>query len=537
VAVRNRGLAGVGFFALLTVAHTWPLATAPGLLSRNDNADAMLNEWILAWIAHVLPRDPLALFHANIFHPEPRTLAFSEHLFVPGLLAAPLLWAGASPVLAHNLVLLAGMVLTGWTTSLVLTRWTGSAWAGLLAGSIAIFNTHTLTRMAHVQAMHLAFLPLALLALDRVLAQPRVRHGLALAAWFTLQALCSGYMLVLTAVALVCGAAARAREWLAAVAARRVVPFAALAAGLAGAACLPFLLPYAAVRSEQGLTRSLAEVALYSADWRDWLTSAGRLHYGLWSHRFYDGTDALFPGVVPLLLAGVAVASGLAWRDPRARMLLVIGIAGLVLSFGPAFPPYAWLHGALPLLQGIRGAARFGYLAIFATAGLAAYGLALLERTAGTRGHRRLVLVLCCLVAVHAEAWRAPMGLVRFDGIPAIYDRLAEERGAVVVEFPFPSPERVADNAPYVLASTRHFHPLVNGYSGFTPPGYARRATALVGFPDDESLGELQALGVTHVVVHEARDPALAARVAQSPHLQVFAAARGIHIYRLRLGE
>jgi hypothetical protein len=537
VALRHRGLAGVAFFVVLTVAHTWPLATAPGVLSRNDNADTMLNEWILAWIAHALPRDPLALFQANIFHPEPHALAFSEHLFVPGLMAAPLLWAGASPVLAHNLVLLAGMVLTGWTTSLVLARWTGSAGAGLVAGSIAIFNTHTLTRIAHVQAMHLAFLPLALLALDEVLARPRMRHALALAAWFTLQALCSGYMLVLTAVALACGALARVGEWVGRHRARQILPLLLLAAGVAGLACLPFLLPYAAVRTEQGLTRSLAEVASYSADWRDWLTTAGRLHFAAWSHRFYDSTDALFPGVVPLMLASVAIGSGAALRDPRARMLLVIAVAGFALSFGPAFPPYAWLYEALPLLQGIRGAARFGYLTIFAVAGLAAYGLARLQRRAGPGRHGAIVLAVLCLVAVNAESWRAPIGLVRFEGIPAIYDRLAGERHAVVAEMPFPHPDRVADNAPYVLASTRHFHPLVNGYSGFTPQGYVRRAAALADFPDDRSIGELQRLGVTHVVVHDERDPMLAARAAQWPQLQPFVEERGLRIYRLDPAE
>ena len=62
---------------MLAVAHTWPLATAPGRLSRNDNGDTVLNEWTLAWVAHQAWRDPLHLFYANIFYPERLTLAFS----------------------------------------------------------------------------------------------------------------------------------------------------------------------------------------------------------------------------------------------------------------------------------------------------------------------------------------------------------------------------------------------------------------------------------------------------------------------------
>ena len=99
---------------LLAIVHTWPLATAPGTLSRNDNGDAQLNEWIMAWVAHQLPRAPARLFNANIFYPARDTLAFSEPLIVPGLMGAPMAWLGGSPVLVFNLVLILGFALTAW---------------------------------------------------------------------------------------------------------------------------------------------------------------------------------------------------------------------------------------------------------------------------------------------------------------------------------------------------------------------------------------------------------------------------------------
>ena len=68
-------LAAFALFALLSVVHTWPLVTAPARLSRNDNADAVLNEWIVAWVAHQAPSDPRHLFDANIFFPDRHTLA------------------------------------------------------------------------------------------------------------------------------------------------------------------------------------------------------------------------------------------------------------------------------------------------------------------------------------------------------------------------------------------------------------------------------------------------------------------------------
>src|SRR5262245_63963006 len=94
-------LGALALFVVLAIGHTWPLASAPATLSRNDTADTVLHEWTLAWVVHQLPRDPLHLFDANIFYPERNTLSYSDHLFLQSVMAAPILWAGGSPVLAY----------------------------------------------------------------------------------------------------------------------------------------------------------------------------------------------------------------------------------------------------------------------------------------------------------------------------------------------------------------------------------------------------------------------------------------------------
>jgi hypothetical protein len=127
-----RPLVALAAFALLAIAHTWPLARNPAHLSRNDNADTLLNTWVIAWVAHQLPREPLHLFDAPIFYPQRLTLGYTEAMIVQGVMAAPILAAGGSPVLAYNLVLIAGMALTGWAFCLLVWRWTGS-WAAFRA--------------------------------------------------------------------------------------------------------------------------------------------------------------------------------------------------------------------------------------------------------------------------------------------------------------------------------------------------------------------------------------------------------------------
>ena len=524
-------IVSLSLFVVLAILHTWPLASDPARLSRNDNGDTMLNEWTLAWFAHQAPRDPLHLYEANIFYPERHTLAYSEAMIVQSAIGAPIRWLGAGPVLVYNLVLLAGFVLTGWTMSLVIAKWTGDWIAGLASGILVGFNAHTLTRLPHLQAHHVEFLPLALFALDRLLRQPSARHAISLALWFTLQALTSVYLLVFAAVAMIAATLARPEDWWG----RRsfaVCRQALLAAGIAGAILLPFLLPYWHLYQEQGLSRSLGEVRMFSASWTDYLMTPGRLHYAWWSHRFARGT-ALFPGFVGLVLTGLAIWRGRALRNQRARMCLAAGICGVLLSFGPKLPGYALLYEFVPPLHAIRAAARFGYLGIVAVAMVAGFGLADLRRRLPGRVARPLSVLVLVLAAL--EPFAAPLGLKRAADIPPIYGQLRSVQGAIAVEMPFPNPRAVFVNAQYMLNSTAHWKPILNGYSGFVPGSYRVHFELVSGFPDATSIAALQARGVTHVFVHLDRYGADAIRqIEMTAALRKMAQEGAVALYRLQ---
>ena len=197
----------------LAVVHTWPLAREPGTLCRNDNSDAQVLEWIVAWVAHQLPRDPLNLFQGNIFYPARDSLAFSEPMIVPAVMAGPALWLGGSAVLAFNLLILIGFTLTAFATYAVMYAWTRDRLASLLAGSLFAFNAHSLTHLVHVQALHAYGLPMTLLLTDGVIGAPRARTAVALGACMAMMAYTSGYLalfgLLMTAVAV----AVTVRRW------------------------------------------------------------------------------------------------------------------------------------------------------------------------------------------------------------------------------------------------------------------------------------------------------------------------------------
>jgi hypothetical protein len=495
----RRAAAALLLSAGLAVVHTWPLARDVAGQSRLDNADTALNTWIVAWVAHQLPRDPMRVFDAPIFHPERRTLAYSEHLLAQGAMAWPLRAAGLSPTATFNLLVMAGFALSAWAMWRLVAAWTGDEVAGAVAGCAFAFNAHLLTRFAHLQALHAEFVPVVLLAVDRLATTARRRDAGLLALGLALVGLTSVYLLVFTAAAAVVGLAARFPEWRPRW--RATLGPAATGVALGALSLAPVLWPYWQVNREIGLERTLADAAQYSATWQDYLSTGGRLHHSLWSHRFLPGNDALFPGLTVLTLAAVACLSRRADRG-RVRMLAAIALAGVVLSLGPAVPLYGWLFDALAPLRAIRVASRWGVLWLTGLAALAGLGAAALRSRVSRPARLVLAGVLPALVTL--EAARTPMAFTQTPPIPPVYARLATLPRAVILEFPiFPGPHFNL-NAPYLLGQTAHFHPLVAGYSGFASPAFTDRVTTLSGFPDERAHALITTLGITHVVLHVA---------------------------------
>jgi hypothetical protein len=187
-------------------------------------------------------------------------------------------------------------------------------------------------------------------------------------------------------------------------------------------------------------------------------------------------------------------------------------------------------------MQGLRAAARFGNLFLLGMSGLAGYGLSAARHRIPAR---RAALVVSILVVVaNLESLRAPLFYSRFEGIPAIYSLLAHEPGPVVlVEVPFYPAQAFFENGPYVLNSTAHWRPLMNGYSGYVPETYRRYAAQFWYFPRDYAIDAMRNAGATHVMIHPEKfgpevDDMWRA-VEASPYLERIALSPGGVLYRL----
>ena len=420
----------------------------------------------------------------------------------------------------------------------VVATWTNDRMAALLSGSLLAFNAHTLTRLPHLQAIFAVGLPLALWAFDRLVQRGQTRHAVWLALSVLMCALTSGHLAVFTFFALSAALVARPEVWWR-FQNRTVLLKLTIAAAVTLVATLVILWPYQLLHSQEDFQRPLD--GLIAATPMTYLSTAANMHYNWWSNQIFRVVteETLFPGFTAIVLSVAAFALSPRAISTAGRMLLAIGTVGFVMSLGMSTPVYAWFYELVPPVAGIRVAARFGFLTILAVAGLAGLGLAKLR-------HRwpsplMTIVSIGALAVASLEALHAPMPYIPYEGIPSIYQPIAAdpEPGAVL-DLPFYDGLSAHRNAPYMLATTSHWKPLVNGYSGHKPANFDQTVRRMNNFPASETIEALRALGVRYVVVHvndyrsKDRVRKLITDAARNSSLRLVAATDEHRLYRIR---
>src|SRR4051812_25899231 len=122
----------------MAVAVTWPLVTKLGHVGH-DAFDPRFQAWTIDWVQHKLA-SPGSLFDANIFAPEPHTLAYSDSLLGIAIPMLPFRWLGVSPIGQLNIALLLSFATTfasGYLFGRVVTR---SIVVGALTGVAFAFG-------------------------------------------------------------------------------------------------------------------------------------------------------------------------------------------------------------------------------------------------------------------------------------------------------------------------------------------------------------------------------------------------------------
>jgi hypothetical protein len=547
-------------YTAIAVVMTWPLVTRLGREIASDLGDPVFNSWVMMWTGgQVLAAlgghwNAFHLYwHGNIFAPEPLSIAYSEHLTPQMLQILPLYAATGNIVLCYNLLFLSTFVLAGFGTYLLVRDLTGRPLGAFLAGLAFAFAPYRISQYSHLQVLSTYWMPLTLFGLHRYfrlcaercgetstkleersrVAMRRTRPLVGGAAALALQNLsCGYYMLFFVPFAAAYSLFEMTRRGLL----RDVRTWASLGAALLGVAIVtwPFVSPYLEVRRAADVgVRTRDEVVQFSADVQAFGTAPEPSR--LWGERvrvYPKGEGEGFPGFAILALAVAGLLSGrvrASGQRTRADAIFfgLAALAGGVLAFGPvirfggqdiATGPYALLFTYVPGFDGVRVPARYLMIVALFLAILAGFGAAaLVARRSG------VALAAVAAAVMLAESWVAPMPTnvrmapygfeltprqLRMGGdISPIYQWARDAPGKIVlIEFPFAEP---AYDILATFYAGQHRRPLVNGYSGFFPEAYLRRATFLRKIPSDleAATKALRSSGATHAIVHEGAIP------------------------------
>jgi hypothetical protein len=503
----------------LTLCLAFPLTVHPASRVLQASPDAKLFMWMLAWDTHAFTHQPLAIFDANIYYPERHTLAYSENLIGSAVVAAPVLWLTGNPVLAMNLVALLSCVLCGFG-AYRLARQAGIGEAGaLLTGVVFAFAPPRFFRLSQLHLTTVQWVPFGLASLHAYLDSGRRRDLRLTIGWFTVQALTSGHGAVFFIVCTAALAAYRAATG------DKIAPLRRMRdAGWPGLALLaPVLLigaPYLTVQREMGLRRTLDN---WSVSWTSFAASPTHIHAWLLSlipaARINERADAfLFPGFFPILLALAGIwtltrdrtaAPDAPPNRPSIRRTTVfytlLTLVGLWLSVGRPiglWPLVYWLPG----MNFIRVPSRFMVVTVLGVAMLGGVGFEWLAAPFDAR--RRRVLALVIGAALVGEFAAAPLDTEAFAVDPPPIDRWldGQPKPFAIAEVPLGNPRQLGPwerrHTEFMLHATAHWQKTVEGYSGIRPPLLATLYEQLTTFPDEHSIGALDNLGVTYIVVH-----------------------------------
>ena len=502
------------FYFLLATIATYPL-----ILKAADHVfgqgGPMLNIWAMAWVNHQLPQDAWHLFGGNVFYPYPRTLAFSEHLFVPALMASPWIAVTGNPVLAYNMVAFLTLALAGLGMYLFCRELTNHPVASFVGGLLYAYSTWNINELSRIQILSNQWFPFLLWALVRFFRQPGQKTAFMAGLASVLQALsCMYWALYLPFVVL---PALVVLQWRHDLPWRKLLP---LGWNLAGAALLTalFAIPYVQNSRTFEFTRDPPNPV--PIDRYLQVNRENFLYQNVLGTARVNENAAHFLGFMAMLLGTVGLFAKGASPDNGVRLyrplFIVFIVAGFFLSLGHeirwgnhriAPGPYAALYEWVPGFRNVRYPERFSILLLLGLAPMVASALTLLPRNLSRMGVPLLGGFLFLEhLSVPLDLTHLPTG----DAMPSVYRWIAEDHDiGVIAEVPSTRYLGERWDMDGMYYSTVHWRRTLQGWSSFNPPIFNTIRWRMFHFPEEETVTLLEKLGVDAIVVRPEADDSL----------------------------
>jgi hypothetical protein len=482
----------LGYYVLaligLCLLPLWPQLR--DLTAVPDAGDPYFSAWRLAWVAHQIVTAPSHLFDANIFYPAPLALAYSDATLLPGVVAAPFVWAGANPLVVANVLFVSAFPLAGLAFFFAARRLTNDTQASFIAGLLGGLAPFHFEHYSHFELQFFFWVPLALVALMNVLATARVSAGIVLGLLVAGQCLTSMYFGSMLLTYMVPFGLVMVVGWQ--VGPSRPARALFVSATIVATTVAILGAPYLQSRSERR-EWSVEYLKIFSAVPADYLQSNSQsATYRTLLRNDPQAERQLFPGAAPLALGLMALVPPV---PVPAAALLAAGTLAADWSLGVNGVTHRFLYRWLAPYRSMRVPARFAVLVASSLILLSAYGARRLLRIARSP-HARAALFAAVIALVLVDVWPVLTLRSYFPSKPPIYADVNSKM--ILAEFPM----ELGRNIAYAYFSTAHWARLVNGYSGSIPKSYEYVEALMDEFPSADSLEALRHHGVTHITVN-----------------------------------
>jgi len=464
----------LALFAFFVIAAGIVLRPLPFQLSDSIPAgsDPPHHLYILNWLLdHGLSSDR---FEGKMFHPARRAVLRSDLSMGTVVLLAPLAPVVEEPLVRFNLATWLSLAFSGWAFCLLARSWTQSVLSGIFAGLTAVMGSHQSLHYVHLNLLSVGWLPLFLLALDKLLA--RGSPGLATLAGisFALVASSSGYYGVAASVIAVIFFARRSSL--------SALKWGALAALLAALLLAPYLIAYAGLHAEESLVRTSRELAKGSWTLAD--TGSRTLLHRLWNPA---AGEPLFPGFAVLGLCALAL-----WRGGERERTL--GLCVLVLFWLGLGEPGGLYHliATLPPFSSMRHPETLTAVGVMLLSVLGAFGLSGIEKSRRALAWSFLALGAAETVAPPNDFFKVP------PGVPPVYEAFLKLPPGPVLDVP------PYEATPLIWAARRDFE-TVNGGGAFIPALTNHLETTIQNHWLTDSYQPIDQTKATHFLLNETR--------------------------------
>lgn len=475
--------------AMLVTASvvTWPLILhldeALPLGTEQEVTVPLFNAWTLWWVKDRAAEGFGKFWQAPIFFPTEGSFTFSEPQPLTGLLVSILWNLFDSPFAVYNFAILICLALNGvfaYRLALALRIPSGPA---LIGGMLMIGLPITQKLLGVLPLIPFFGILWALEGFIRFGRDGSMRMAVWAGAGLLVQLFISQQLTLLFGLfALPAGLLALSQ--------RGFAPLSILKLGSVGLAVIVITGWYAwypiEVHQSLALTRPDSLIQNLSAHLSDYVSKPLSSFFSFPPREdLHTDTGGLFPGFMLMILAGWGALVGLQQRESRAWTWYFLGTAGcaLLLSLGMHSPLdrgmlFAFLRDWIPGFHELRSPFRFAILVQICLVVLGLHSLSSLNRIPSFS--KNLVVVGLVGLLAFTENASIPQPLSRTPTSPSrpwVSWMTAQKNHHILGHVPFPAGLHVSDyeiETERMLAQITHRKPLINGYSGYFPPGYDR---------------------------------------------------------------